>query len=62
MKAKTSEPTIALDKQLNRLVKKSVEGCSASSGAWSNIIKAIQMDQPAALTPKEAKPALSLSD
>jgi hypothetical protein len=57
MKAKPNTTTIAIDKQLGRLVKKSVEGSSAPNGAWSNIVKAIQKDQPAALAPKEAKPA-----
>jgi hypothetical protein len=62
MKAKTSEPVIDLDKQLKRLVKKSVEDSSASNEAWSNIVKAIQMDQSATRTARDAKPALSLSE
>ncbi len=62
MRAKISEPTIELDKELKRLVKKSVENSSASNSAWSNIVKAIQMEPPATLTAKDAKPALSLSE
>jgi hypothetical protein len=62
MKAKTSEPVIDLDKQLKRLVKKSVEDSSASNEAWLNIVKAIQMGQSATRTARDAKPALSLSE
>jgi hypothetical protein len=62
MKAKPDTTTVAVDKQLNQLVKKSVEGSLASNEAWSNIVKAIQTDQMTASTSKKTKPALSLSE
>jgi hypothetical protein len=62
MKAKTSEPALDLDQQLKQLVKKSVEESSASNVAWSKIVKTIQMEPPATLTSRDAKPALSLSE
>lgn len=62
MKAKTSEPALDLDQQLKRLVKKSVEGSSASNGAWSNIVKAIQKEPSAIQSARDVKPVLSLSE
>jgi hypothetical protein len=62
MKSKTSEPAPDLDKQLKRLVKKSVEGCTASNEAWSRIKNTIQMNRQPAMTPKETTPSLSLSE
>lgn len=62
MKVKTRKQTEVLDKQLSRLVKKSVEGCTPSTDAWPRIRAAIQSNQPPTMTPTEAKPALSLSD
>jgi hypothetical protein len=62
MKAKTSDPAPDLDKQLKQLVKKSVESHSASNGAWSKIVKAIQSEPSATLTAGDARPALSLNE
>jgi hypothetical protein len=61
MKTQTSKAKLDLDQQLNRLVKKSVEGCTASSGSWARIVNTIRIDPAPAITPKEAKPALGLS-
>jgi hypothetical protein len=62
MGAKISEPTIELDKELKRLVKKSVESCDPTGEAWSRILHTIQKNQPRARSSKEVKTALTFSE